>query len=900
MSATSGGTIPRAVASERAAQLFYSVLAHHATEEQVRPFYLHVKHIKKTPLRGERLAAAGAAAARDSLLHEFGKRQTCERDALRNSLTTLLKKRKMPVSALRSTAHSHNIPSPPHSQAELADVMAAHCLESWGEPSVGPGVRCDECMRLAASRAHAFASSPSAAAAATSAAAADTPADAALTESETSSDSESELPVTLPAPGPPAPASSVDSSSSESGSSDESSDSESESDVDLVVAAPVAAAPPAAAAASAVAAAAPPPPRAAAPKPSNQPSQPPSQQPSRPPSQQTSRPPSRAVGTGSSAFLSEILRLQLGAISLDLRTRDRFVSGGCESWHAFASRLAGCVAAEAREALAEASRRLPAASAGAYTLRVLPPAGDLRAISRSDLATSSARQLERISPIISDDLVEVIATASDETSRASAMAKGASAAEASASAANSAETDSVVLLKSLRHRSAEQEEASAWRDGCLGYVTRVDSKSGVLLLRLDKHAMCAALGSVDSFSSGGELGSVSVHLLDNVRTEARQAAALQSIGARPAIRRWAEEWLLRAPLEPPAPPPARPAQAAASPSSLPAPLCESLGRIFNAAQRAAIFGCVRAAESGGSGSSLGGSSGSSSGGVVLLHGPPGTGKTTCVIGIISALLAMPPRVPPASVASIAKPRLGGSSLPSLMPKNGRGGGGGRGVGGRGGGGVGDGVGSSARRKLLVCAPSNAALDEIVRRLLLADGTGGIIDEIGRRRSLLPPLSPSGQLTGRARVVRLGDTSKLAPAAQAVSLERLVGAYHRPNSGGSGKGGGSSAGGSSGGLSAEASRHRVLSEADIVCATCAGAGMELLLEYVARSSEGDGRGERRQDGGQIVSANHGNACPFDAIIIDEATQATEPAVLVALQHGSPLVILAGDDQQLPPT
>ena len=189
----------------------------------------------------------------------------------------------------------------------------------------------------------------------------------------------------------------------------------------------------------------------------------------------------------------------------------------------------------------------------------------------------------------------------------------------------------------------------------------------------------------------------------------------------------------------------------------------------------------------------------------------------------------------------------------------------------------------------------------MRRLLAADGTGGIIDETGRRRSLLPPLSPSGQLTGRARVVRVGDTSKLAVAAQAVSLERLVGAHYRPKSGGSGGGGGSSASGSGGGLAAaEASRHRVLSEADIVCATCAGAGMELLLEYVARSSEGDGRGERRQGGGQVDSAHHGNACPFDAVIIDEATQATEPALLVALQHGSPLVILAGDDQQLPPT
>ena len=40
--------------------------------------------------------------------------------------------------------------------------------------------------------------------------------------------------------------------------------------------------------------------------------------------------------------------------------------------------------------------------------------------------------------------------------------------------------------------------------------------------------------------------------------------------------------------------------------------------------------------------------------------------------------------------------------------------------------------------------------------------------------------------------------------------------------------------------------------------------------------------------------------FDALIVDEATQATEPELLVALQHQAKLVILVGDEMQLPPT
>jgi len=64
---------------------------------------------------------------------------------------------------------------------------------------------------------------------------------------------------------------------------------------------------------------------------------------------------------------------------------------------------------------------------------------------------------------------------------------------------------------------------------------------------------------------------------------------------------------------------------------------------------------------------------------------------------------------------------------------------------------------------------------------------------------------------------------------------------------------------------------VLSEVDVICSTCAGCGMETL----------QGRN-------------------FPVVIIDEATQATEPAALCALVKGSEHVILLGDHFQLPPT
>ena len=67
------------------------------------------------------------------------------------------------------------------------------------------------------------------------------------------------------------------------------------------------------------------------------------------------------------------------------------------------------------------------------------------------------------------------------------------------------------------------------------------------------------------------------------------------------------------------------------------------------------------------------------------------------------------------------------------------------------------------------------------------------------------------------------------------------------------------------------RDDILDRAQVLCCTCIGSGHELL----------DGR-------------------RFSRVLIDEATQATEPASLVPLVKGSRQIVLVGDHRQLPPT
>lgn len=67
------------------------------------------------------------------------------------------------------------------------------------------------------------------------------------------------------------------------------------------------------------------------------------------------------------------------------------------------------------------------------------------------------------------------------------------------------------------------------------------------------------------------------------------------------------------------------------------------------------------------------------------------------------------------------------------------------------------------------------------------------------------------------------------------------------------------------------RDEVLKEADVICSTLSGAGHEVLKPF-----------------------------QFETVIIDEAAQAIEIATLIPLRYGCKTCILVGDPQQLPPT
>ncbi|WVQ62978.1 uncharacterized protein L199_001127 [Kwoniella botswanensis] len=256
-------------------------------------------------------------------------------------------------------------------------------------------------------------------------------------------------------------------------------------------------------------------------------------------------------------------------------------------------------------------------------------------------------------------------------------------------------------------------------------------------------------------------------------------------------------------------------------------------------------------------------------GFALIQGPPGTGKTKTISGLVGKWMSE--RRTPMSIDGRPPPKL----------------------------------------KLLVCAPSNAAIDEVCKRLIL-----GVPGSEGSR------LNPT--------IVRIGIDASVNIAVKDVSLDSLVEA--RVNVETVGKDGGSEYSRIQGELDSvkqqikekqeqlrlvqshdekrkiveteyqalvtrrtqlgqassrakdaarDATRHldgarraakeQILNEADIICATLSGAGQDTLSAHT-----------------------------FETVIIDEAAQAIEMSCLIPLKYGCKRCIMVGDPNQLPPT
>ncbi|XP_077241380.1 P-loop containing nucleoside triphosphate hydrolases superfamily protein isoform X2 [Tasmannia lanceolata] len=254
---------------------------------------------------------------------------------------------------------------------------------------------------------------------------------------------------------------------------------------------------------------------------------------------------------------------------------------------------------------------------------------------------------------------------------------------------------------------------------------------------------------------------------------------------------------------------------------------------------------------------------------VLIQGPPGTGKTQTILGLLSAILhAVPARVqskgglfaltrrPELPIQDkychwgTASPWLNGTNPRDLiMPIDGD-----------------DGffpttgnelkpevVNSNRKYRVhvLVCAPSNSALDEIVLRLL----NTGLRDE--------------NEHVYNPKIVRIG--LKPHHSVQAVSMDYLVEqklASMDRSTAVAGK-----PASAIGAMDRDRIRASILDEAAIVFSTLSFSGSTVFTRMNR---------------------------VFDVVIIDEAAQAVEPATLVPLAHGCKQVFLVGDPVQLPAT
>ncbi|ORZ10330.1 AAA domain-domain-containing protein [Lobosporangium transversale] len=275
-------------------------------------------------------------------------------------------------------------------------------------------------------------------------------------------------------------------------------------------------------------------------------------------------------------------------------------------------------------------------------------------------------------------------------------------------------------------------------------------------------------------------------------------------------------------------------------------------------------------------------------GFTLIQGPPGTGKTKTILGLVGALLVGGSRSRATPVVHPSR-----SSERSLQ--------------------------TGTVNKILVCAPSNAAIDEIVKRLM-----GGIRNTVGG--TFVPKVVRVGTLetinmevkdvaldTLIAKELEASSESKeeFQSAAQSMTAMRekmrqlqdelekarlelvqakdaddniaIANAQSKIKSVNKSKWQLGQDLDNARSKQADATqkkdqarknaRNKILGEADVICSTLSASGHELLTS---------------------------STFTFETVIIDEAAQSVEISSLIPLKYGCKRCILVGDPNQLPPT
>ncbi|GJN81249.1 DEAD-box type RNA helicase [Purpureocillium lilacinum] len=272
-------------------------------------------------------------------------------------------------------------------------------------------------------------------------------------------------------------------------------------------------------------------------------------------------------------------------------------------------------------------------------------------------------------------------------------------------------------------------------------------------------------------------------------------------------------------------------------------------------------------------------------GFTLIQGPPGTGKTKTIVAMVGSLLS----------EQLSQPNAGVPIVNPLRPANG--------------------ANTARSKKLLVCAPSNAAVDELVLRL-----KAGVTMTNGKTRQI--------------NVLRLGKSERINAAVKDVTLDELVRVR----------------------LEGDTTKEKAKADRDKLHADAARIKEELseLRPRLAEAREQEDRAianslsrkfdelksqqihigklidadkdsgnsiaremdvRRRQVQQEILNSAHvlcatlsGSGhemfrnleVEFETVIIDEAAQCVELSALIPLKYGCCKCILVGDPKQLPPT